>query len=227
MCLSKSEDIERFYDLIRDIEKKMDGIRYLRDFDVKGHLPEAGVYFMFEEGEFRSDLPNQLRVTRVGTHATHPEQRTSLKERLEEHRGIPGGRGVSRRSVLRRHVGLALINESQGQINIPTWGRRGHISAEQRQQEELLERLVTSYVGEMMVLWLPVPGIDRAAYDKRRKVEKNSIALLSNRLEPFDKPSKEWLGLHHPKDTVRRSGLWNIQHVYQAYDPLFLDDMMG
>ena len=159
------------------------------------------------------------------THATQPGQGTSLRERLEEHRGVPGGGGVSRRSVLRRHVGLALINESQGEINIPTWGRRGHISAEQRRQEELLEKLVTRYVGEMMVLWLPVPGIDQAACDGRKRVEESSIALLSNRLELIDKPSKEWLGLHHPKDSVRRSGLWNVQHVDQPYDPSFLDDM--
>ena len=41
-------------------------------------------------------------------------------------------------------------------------------------------------------------------------IEKNTIALLSNRFAPKDASSADWLGRHSPKESIRRSGLWNL-----------------
>lgn len=56
-------------------------------------------------------------------------------------------------------------------------------------------------------------------------MERNAIALLSNRNKAaLDPPSPEWLGRHCDGERVRESGLWNSNHVDEAYDPAFLDE---
>ena len=47
----------------------------------------------------------------------------------------------------------------------------------------------------------------------------DSIALLSNELEPLNSPSPSWLGRHSPREEIRRSGLWNLDYVWERYDP--------
>lgn len=54
---------------------------------------------------------------------------------------------------------------------------------------------------------------------------RNAIALLSNYPEKrgvVDPPSPTWLGRWADRETVRRSGLWNVNHVDEEYDPAFL-----
>ena len=46
--------------------------------------------------------------------------------------------------------------------------------------------------------------------DKRRIFEKNSIRILSNCSENFN---KDWLGSFSIDEKISKSGLWNIQHV--------------
>ena len=75
----------------------------------------------------------------------------------------------------------------------------------------------------MPFLWLDIddpPGPE----SRRACVEVNSIALLSNyERTAVHPPSRAWLGLHCPRETVRGSGLWNQRHVELAHDPAFLD----
>jgi hypothetical protein len=76
----------------------------------------------------------------------------------------------------------------------------------------------------MQFLWLAIedePGPD----SRRRYVETNSIALLSNyEKSPLDPPSPDWLGNYCNRVRVRKSGLWNQNHVEEDYDPAFLDN---
>ena len=54
--------------------------------------------------------------------------------------------------------------------------------------------------------------------------ERNSISLLSNfEKNPLDLPSAGWLGHFCNRELVRKSGLWNQNHVDETYDPAFLD----
>jgi hypothetical protein len=60
----------------------------------------------------------------------------------------------------------------------------------------------------------------------RGYIERNAIALVSNfDKEPLDPPSAEWLGRYCNRERVRRSGLWNSNHVDEPYDPAFLKCM--
>ena len=53
-------------------------------------------------------------------------------------------------------------------------------------------------------------------------IERNSIALLSGAGLEADPPSPVWLGRDCPRSVVRSSGLWNVNHVGEAFDPTFL-----
>jgi hypothetical protein len=77
----------------------------------------------------------------------------------------------------------------------------------------------------MPVLALEVP--DEPGPDSLRGyIERNSIALLSGfNSGEVDKPSNHWLGHHCPRDRVRRSGLWNNNHVDETYDSQFVGIM--
>jgi hypothetical protein len=77
----------------------------------------------------------------------------------------------------------------------------------------------------MSFLWLAIDG-DRGSENMRARIERNSIALLSNyNKPPLDRASPQWLGHHCDRDRVRASGMWNQNHVNEEYDPLFLNDL--
>lgn len=75
----------------------------------------------------------------------------------------------------------------------------------------------------MPFLWVAVdhpPGPQSA----RGFIEANAIALLSNYSRPrIDPPSPGWLGHEADHEAISRSGLWNVNHVADEYNPAFLD----
>jgi len=84
---------------------------------------------------------------------------------------------------------------------------------------------VSKVIGAMPFLWLAVED-EPCADSLRGYIERNAIALLSNfDKDPLDRPSAEWLGRYCSREGVRRSGLWNSNHVDEPYDPAFLKRM--
>ncbi len=78
----------------------------------------------------------------------------------------------------------------------------------------------------MPFLWVEVD--DEASKNSMRGyIERNAIAMLSNSARPedesIDPASAQWLGNRSASEKVRRSGLWNCQHVQGRYDPAFLN----
>jgi hypothetical protein len=49
--------------------------------------------------------------------------------------------------------------------------------------------------------------------------------LFYLRLADSQNSSQDWLGHHSDRARVRKSGLWNQNHVEEAYDPAFLDNL--
>ena len=77
----------------------------------------------------------------------------------------------------------------------------------------------------MPFLWLDVADEPGPA-SERGLIERNAIALLSGYRETApERPSSGWLGHSSDRDRVRRSGLWNNNHVDEDYAPSFLDAM--
>jgi len=66
--MSRLDLIDRFYGILRDLEDRLGGCRWLSRCDGKMDWPKRGIYFFFEMGEERT-AGRGLRVVRVGTHA--------------------------------------------------------------------------------------------------------------------------------------------------------------
>jgi len=106
-----------------------------------------------------------------------------------------------------------------------TWGQGSNASTDIRAHENPLEREVSTRIGAMPFLWLAVDDPPSAA-SARGVIEAGSIALLSNyRREPIDPPSSSWLGNFADRETIRSSGLWNVNHVRDSCNAGFLDTM--
>ncbi len=122
MGSNRLQDLERFYFALDRLRLHLGGDRLLATSDAGMPFPRRGVYFFFERGEERRESSSGLRVVRVGTHALKDRSRTTLRQRLSQHRGIrKTGGGNHRGSVFRKHVGAAVLNRSPD-LNCPTWG---------------------------------------------------------------------------------------------------------
>ena len=200
-------DTDYFYELMDRLERRVGGPHLLMDFSSVVSPGDKGVYFVFENGEYRVNSA-ALRVVRVGTHGLTARSRSTIWTRLFEHLMFNG------RSVFRDHVGASLSN-------------RAGLSP--KGVNNLAAR-ITEHIGNMRFLWVEVDGND--GHKKRKYIESNAIALLSNNLKPIDPPSKCWLGKyrHDPNNhhrnhmKVKKSGLWNVDFTaWKRYDAKFLD----
>jgi hypothetical protein len=70
---ARQRDLDVFYDL----EQRVGGTRKLKNCTGYMDWPDPGVYFFLEPGETR-DSSDQMRVTRVGTHAVSEGSSTPL-----------------------------------------------------------------------------------------------------------------------------------------------------
>lgn len=215
----KSQDLlDATYKTIKRLEKSC-SLRRLRDV-VGNEMPESGVYIFFDERQRRLKNLEELRVVRVGTHGVASGSKASLRNRIKTHFGTIAGEGNHRSSIFRLHTGRSLIN-AQIHPEIASWGSTSMDSNALR-NERALEQAVSKYLSELYVLLITVPGLSDKNND-RAYLEQNLIALLSNGCSPLDPPSCEWLGLNSAKREIRKSGLWNVNHVEQPFDPGFLD----
>ncbi len=224
--MERKQHLDRFYTILKKLERKLGGKRILADCHGRMDWPQRGIYFFFSRDETR-DKSDSLRVTRVGTHALKEGSSTSLWNRLRQHRGYKRGSfpdgGNQRGSVFRRIVGEAII-EKEGLKDIyPEWSKGSSAPKETREQEFEMEKRVSRYIRELPFLWLKVNDGPNPQSD-RGYLERNSIALLSNHGKPsIDQRNNDWLGHHSPKSKIRKSGLWNSDHVDEDHEPGFLD----
>jgi hypothetical protein len=84
-----------------------------------------------------------------------------------------------------------------------------------------MELDVSNVIAAMPVRWLEV-GDHPSADSDRAYLERNVIALLSGPTGPIDLPTADWLGRCSSREAVSFSGLWNVNHVYEDYDPYAL-----
>ena len=218
--MSRLEDLKRFYEILDKLERKIGGARTLADSNWHVGLPGRGVYFFRELGEERSDSGIGPRIVRVGIGPKDDNTKVStFGGRLSSHRGTNSGGGHHSGSIFRGLMGRALI--CRDGLYCPDWKRsvpKQHATPIGRGE---LERRVSGVIRTMPFLWV-------SAWEEslRQGIESNAIALLSNynRLE-LDPPSEGWLGSDNDSEKVRRSGLWNSNHVGDIHHSRFLDDL--
>lgn len=228
--MPRRPDLNQFYGLLDDLESTVGGKRRLSNCNGRMNWPDRGVYFFFNPEETR-ESSDQLRLTRIGTHAVSEGSNTSLWNRLRTHRGAQRGTyeggGNHRGSVFRKRVGEAFVEKDDLEEQYPKWGVGSSAGRELRLEELELERRVSEYIRDLPFLWVdiddePGPESDRAY------VERNAIALASNfKKESIDPRPENWLGHHCPVTKIEQSGLWNINHVDEQYQPEFLETLEG
>lgn len=215
--------MDRLYALLaRIVALNVGAKRKLSELTASSVRRERGIYFFFENGEMRMTSPFQARIVRIGTHAVSEGSKATLWNRLRTHRGGSDGRGNHRGSIFRLHVGEALICRSELQSQFPTWGKGQSAPSEIRLLEQEIELSVSDHIGQMSVVWLEVPDAASADSD-RGYLERNFIALLAGNTGPLDLPSTNWLGRWSKREAIPYSGLWNVNHVYESFDPVALD----
>ena len=230
--MNRLDDLVAFYQILGVLELRLGGKRMLLDCDGRQDWPRRGVYFFFERSEHRAQSGTGPRVVRVGTHALKPGSKTTLWKRLSQHKGVQrSGGGNHRGSIFRLLTGQALI--SRDELDVPTWGigsdpgkaatRLGLQREQVKSLEQPVEVAASEVLGDMELLWLNVDDEPRAD-SLRGYLERNTIALLSNyRRASLDPPSSGWLGRFSNREKVRRSGLWNSNHVDETYAPEFVE----
>jgi len=205
------------YDIIESLARNT-GLTRLRDLP-KLDMPESGVYLFFDERETRLKDMTKLRIVRVGTHGVAEGSKASLRHRMRTHFGTMSGEGNHRSSIFRLHVGRSLITTKLVPA-VASWGTQT-LDRQAMVAEREIEQAVSNYLGNLLVLLIAVPGPSSKRND-RAYVEQNLISLLSNACRPLDPPSCVWLGLNSDKQEIRKSGLWNVNHVNQRVDPAFI-----
>ena len=216
------DDLNRLYTLLSRLREQQGGYRILSECTARTGWLARGVYFFFEPGEVRAG-GKVLRVVRIGTHAVSRGSKVTLWQRLAMHKGTEAG-GSHHRSVFRLHVGAALLARGGFPEEIAeTWGRGSSSGSDEiRALERPLEKAVSAYIGAMPFLVLAA-GDEPGPASIRGYLEQNAIGLLSTVGLAVDPPSPAWLGRDCPHPAVRGSGLWNVDHVGEAYDPAFLE----
>ncbi|MFB6254731.1 MAG: hypothetical protein ABEI06_08980 [Halobacteriaceae archaeon] len=226
--MDRKSDVDHLYDLLDRLADRVGGPKTLDNCHGRMNWPERGIYIFFAADETR-DSSDQRRITRVGTHAVSTGSSTSLWNRLITHRGTFSGKyaggGNHRGSVFRLRVGEAMIEREGLHDEYPEWGEGTSAGSDLREQELEHERRVSSYIRELPFLWIKVndePGPESL----RGYFERNIIGLLSNyNREPIDPRNSSWLGNDSPNAAIRKSGLWNVDHVSEDYDPTFFEKL--
>jgi hypothetical protein len=219
-------NLERFYASLARLEKALNQGSLLNRLSEIKNLPQRGVYFFREAGEPISS--GEPRVTRVGTHGVSAGSKSTLRGRLKTHLGSKSGSGNHRGSIFRLHVGMALRRRDG--LELPYWGKGSTKPEDLRASPAAVlaeaehEQRVSKVIGDMTILWVSVDD-EPGPGSLRSYIERNAIAMLSNRRSPIEAGSGEWLGNHSAREEIRSCRLWNLNHISEEYDSAFLDGL--
>ena len=213
----QSEWLNRLYSVLGPLETRF-GYSHLGDDPAAMHLPERGVCFFFEPNEFRRASQSEKRIVHVGANGVSKDADHSLEKRIRQYQGGTGGAGRHRGCVFRSHVGSAIIRRKGLEQQFPEWGKSKSPAARELSAEKELEITVSAYIRQMQVLCV---AIDDAAgpQSDRASVKRNVIALLSAQSAFRDASSDKWLGRSSPRGKINSSGIWNLNHVGDKFDP--------
>ena len=163
--ISRESESTRFYALLDRLEHKLGGKRCLTELSQNRDWPLRGVYFFFDSQEPRAESGTGPRVVRVGTHALTTGSKSTLKQRLNQHRGNRSGGGNHRGSIFRLLVGQALLAKG-ARAPCTSWGVKGDkrkacaaVGLERPTldaQEAPIELAVSEYIGALPCLWLDI-----------------------------------------------------------------------
>jgi len=220
----RGQQLNRFYEILLEHGSLVTQGRSFGTPKFYDRIPDKGVYFFFEPSQHRMLSKEQRRVIRVGTHGVSLGSKSSLLNRINTHFGTRSGSGNHRSSIMRLHIGAAMLAQGDLGFKVPTWGSKEMPSGQDRELEEKLEQQVSKFIREMDFICIGI-GDQSSAKSDRAFIEQNSIALLSGETGPLDVADSQWVGLYSPKAEIRRSNLWNVNEVGGTPTPEFLETL--
>jgi len=209
-------------DLCRWLHEQLDTlpppIRY--PFDTED-LPENGIYFFYEDGEFWGHGGEKLRVVRIGT-ARDGNFRSRIKEHFllnHELRVLADAMeaGPKDRSIFRKNIGRVLLNKKHDPY-LAVWEKDMTITKNKlryagerdMQKEMALEQEVTAILrGMFSFRYILVQGeMDRMGSAGLEGRSIGTVARCS-----ICQASPVWLGRHSPVPKISDGRLWLVQHL--------------
>lgn len=163
-------------------------------------LLENGLYVFFESGEtvdWRDELHD--RIVRVGTHRENFRFRDRIRQHYGNSRSLGGNKNGS---IFRKHLGGALLRRSDtNDPRLREWLTQNGSSFPE------IEAMVSNTLRDKFSF----SCFDVDQMEERLELERGIIALLAQ--HPLSPPSPDWLGKYAANEKIRRSGLWNTQHI--------------
>ncbi len=165
------------------LHKRLSKLPRFSFFYQKNDIPPDGIYIAFEKD---TPVHNTNRIVHIGTHYSN----AGLSRRINNH---PSTHNNS--SVLRRHIGQAILNERNG---LPL-KRYESVDLDEINNE------ISCYIKNKLKFLIMDFG-----NNKEERVYMKSRLLSTIKICTDCVPS-QWLGSYHTSPTIRKSGLWNIQ----------------
>jgi hypothetical protein len=169
-------------------------------------IPFNGIYVLFEKGECGH---HGDRIVRVGSHTGNNQLRSRLKQHfLLENKD---------RSIFRKNIGRAILNKNQDPF-LKEWERDLTNSSNKKQyarHEYLLKcQDVEKQVSDSIRHKFSFVVFEVEEKELRLTLEQKLISTVSLCTEC--RPSEHWFGQYSPKEKIRKSGLWLVNHLYKA-----------
>jgi len=183
------------------IQKIVESLPAYRDPE---KLPfKNGIYLFYEASE-RSGHAPRGRIVRVGN---HPRSQGRLQGRLRDHYD-----GDKNFSVFRKFLGGALLRRRDRHHSCLKPGPgKGHWE-KQDARSCVKCRRVERQVSNLLRDGFKFRCVEIRNKSRRNALERKLIGSLSGCA--ICGPSARWLGRHAYNEKVRRSGLWNANHVW-------------
>lgn len=188
-------------------------------FDLKD-LPKNGIYFFYEEGELWEHGGNKKRIVRIGTH-----KKENFRSRINDHYLFSKSKmnfdkdksPPHDRSIFRKNIGRAILNRDEDKY-LSVWeidfmkkdNRNKYAYLRDIQKEKEIEEEITDLLRNLFSFRFIVLGSEN-----ERMGSSGLESLLIGTLSQCSKckPSKNWFGRYSPIDKIRKSGLWQVQHL--------------
>jgi hypothetical protein len=190
-------------------------------------LPDCGIYFFYEKGEYWGHGGRQPRIVRIGSCKDG-----NFQSRISDHYLFDQRRmdfdsqkpAPKDRSIFRKNLGRALLAKQKSDYS-GIWERDFTKRDERRRfghlrnirLEQNLERQITRKIRETMTFRFIAIKNQMGS----KGLESRFIGTVAQCGEC--KASSLWLGQFSPKDQIRQSGMWLIQHLNS--DPATSNDI--
>jgi hypothetical protein len=166
-------------------------------------LPENGIYLFFERGEDVKLQDNSAdRIVRVGTHKSDFRFRGRIRQHYGNRSSLKGNKNGS---VFRKHLGGALLRR----LNLNDYRLNDWLTQDGPTFIEVEEKVSQVLRENFTFVCFRVD-----TKEDRLNLERALIAQLAQ--YSLGLPSKNWLGLYADSEKIRKSGLWNTQHIDAA-----------